>query len=284
MGDLLYVSSAIAQMKSELPEAAEIDVAAGRGLWMDAVRHLPYAGRILPLDSWDDARRLGREGGYDRTILARAKDWMPMGMFRAWTLRARWERVHLIDILARTLGVRLSPERRRPVYFFSESDPEDDPGPARDLGRFAVLALHGFTHAEHNAGAERTLLPLLLSQAGECGHRLVVVGPPGGAALPSFVTDLRGAPIRRVATFVREAVLVVSVLNGITVLADALEKPLLLIALGKDPVELVGPVGTRPVAIVGRPGPQGAGSVDVAAMLRTVESRLAAPPLPGEPA
>ncbi len=262
MGDLLYVSSILTQLREETAPEVGIDLATGRGLWADAVRHLPSVDRVLPVDSWEEIELLSRRG-YERLLMARVSAWMPFGRYRGWSLRARLQRLHLMDVLARTMGVRLQHEYRHPIYHVHADDPEDDPARAISLGIFAVIAIHGFTHAEHNDAARERLLPPLLDQARTSGHRLVLVGPPGPALdLPPSVLDLRGESIRKVATFVAHAALVVSVLNGITVLAEALQRPILLLPLGSDPLSVVGPIRSAPVEILGRPGKAGAGGID----------------------
>jgi len=274
MGDLLYVSSILTQLRNGLPPDVGIDLAAGRGLWADAVRHLPAVDRVLSTDSWDDIAALARAGGHERVFLARVSEWMPWRRYFGWTWRARLSRKHLIDVLADCLDVRLDPAARRPLYLFDPTDPEDDPAPAKELGRYAVVALHGYTHHGHNDAAWRLLLPPLLADAGLRGHRLVVVGPPGEPLVPSTgVVDRRGYPIRRMARLVNGAAVVVSVLNGITVLADALERPLILLALGRDPVSVVGPL-RPPLAVFGRPGPAGASGIEAAALVDRVGRAL----------
>lgn len=275
MGDLLYVSSALTRLRNELPPGIGLDLAAGRGLWADAVRHLPAVDRILPTDSWDDITRLARDGGYERVLVARVTEWMPWRRYFGWTLRAQLEGKHLVDVLAATLGVRLDPADRHPLYVSDPSDPEDDPTPARELGRYAVVALHGYTHHGHNESAWRLLLPPLLDDATKRAHRLVIVGPPGEpiVAAPGLV-DRRGESIRRVAALVERAAVVVSVLNGITVLADALERPVVLLALGRDPLSVVGPL-RPPLAVFGAPGSKGASAVNVSAFVDRVGRALA---------
>jgi hypothetical protein len=273
MGDLLYLSSILRQMKEDSPEL-RIHVAAGRGLWADAIRHVPWIEEVIPIDSWNEVKRIGGEAGYDTVRLARVSEWMPYRKYRGWTLRARLSGRHLIDVHARVLGVRLRPEHRRPVYVFADDDPDDDPGPARALGRYALVAFHGFTNADHNDEIRDLLLRPLLARAEARGLRLAVTGPPEPTAMPAGVVDLRGAPIRKVATYVREAALVVPILNGIAVLADALERPILLVAVGNDPVEVVGPVHTAPIATLGRPGREGARGVDLERLCGVVEDAL----------
>jgi len=262
MGDLLYVSSILAQLREETAPEIRIDLAAGRGLWADAVRHLPSVDRVVPVDSWEEIELLSRQG-YDRLLMARVSNWMPFGRYRGWSLRARLQRLHLVDVLARTMRVRLTKEHRRPVYHFHPDDPEDAPPPSIAEGPFALVALHGFTHAGHNEAALRHLLPPLLDHAQATGHRLVLVGPDGPRVeLPSSVLDLRGEPIRKVALFTARASLVVSVLNGITVLADALRRPIVLLPFGNDPLSVVGPILSTPVAILGQTGRRGVAGVD----------------------
>ena len=274
MGDLLYVSSILAQLREETGLDTAIDLAAGRGLWADAVRHLPSVDRVVPVDSWEEIEALSH-CGYDQVLMARVSAWMPFGRYGGWSLRARLERCHLVDVLARTMKVRLKAEHRRPVYHFQPDEPEDDPARALGMGKFAVVALHGFTHAEHNESAEARLLPPLLEQAGATGHRLVLVGPPGSAIdLPPSVFDARGESIRRVARMVDRAALVLSVLNGITVLADALRRPILLLSFGQDPLAVVGPLQSTPALVLGRPGKGGVAGVDTAQLARTVARHL----------
>ncbi|MDZ4805729.1 MAG: hypothetical protein SGI90_12795 [Candidatus Eisenbacteria bacterium] len=274
MGDLLYVSSILAQLRAETGSDTAIDLAAGRGLWADAVRHLPSVDRVVPVESWEEIEALSL-CGYDQVLMARVSAWMPFGRYRGWSLRAWLERRHLVDVLARTMRVRLKAEHRRPVYHFQPDELEDDPARALGMGRFAVVAIHGFTHAEHNESAQARLLPPLLDQASATGHRLVLVGPPGPAIdLPPSVLDSRGESIRQVATMVDRAALVVSVLNGITVLADALRRPILLLPFGADPLSVVGPLQSRPTLVLGRPGKGGVADVDTVQLARTVARHL----------
>jgi hypothetical protein len=77
-----------------------------------------------------------------------------------------------------------------------------------------------------------------------------------------------------VATFVREAALVVTVLNGIAVLAEALDRPILLLPLGQDPCEVVGPVGAKPLAVLETPRRLGVAGIDMSLLSSLVAKTL----------